>query len=492
MSRIGNLVQETTTSTGTGNLTVTAANGKRTFNTEFGTGATADVFYYFISHQSAAEWEIGTGHLSAATTFVRDTVIASSNADALVNFSSGTKDVVNDLPAIAQAMGFNTGTASITVSHSDFGKIVELTGSTARTFTFTAAATLGANWWCIVKNNSTAELTLDGNGSELDGLANYISYPGEVRLIQCTGSVLNSTVLHGFSYTKTASYTFTKPPGYLSFFVELWGAGGSGGSSSSSTTGGGGGGGGAYMQGVIIASALTATESVTVGAGGGSKTGNNNGSAGGNTTFDLLTAYGGGGGDNLDSGGGGGGALSAGALGGPINSVTPMTVKTLNALISGSTQYSGAGGKPYESWGQVYDATGAPAEDYYASKDATYGGGAGGMSNTAAGIDGHVTSGYGSVFGGGGGGAGGNATVAGGAGGGSVWGGAGGGGGSGDSAPGPGAGGNSIYGGNGGTGAYDNNTATTGSVPGGGGGGCETGGNSGAGGAGQVRITGFM
>jgi len=113
VAKIGNLVQETTTSTGTGNLTVSSANGKRTFNTEFSTGG-SDVFYYFISHQSAAEWEIGTGHLSAATTFVRDTVISSSNANALVNFSAGTKDVVNDLPASLQTLlESTTGSGSL-------------------------------------------------------------------------------------------------------------------------------------------------------------------------------------------------------------------------------------------------------------------------------------------------------------------------------------------------------------------------------------------
>lgn len=95
------LVHETTSSTGTGNLTLANVNGKRSFNTAFGTGGT-DLFDYFISNRDAAEWERGTGHLSAASTFVRDTVLASSNAGAAVNFSAGTKDVTNDIPAAAQ------------------------------------------------------------------------------------------------------------------------------------------------------------------------------------------------------------------------------------------------------------------------------------------------------------------------------------------------------------------------------------------------------
>lgn len=95
------LIHQTATSTGTGNFTLVSVNGKRSFNTGFGTGGT-DLFDYYISSRDAAEWERGTGHLSDATTLVRDTVIASSNANAAVSFSAGTKDVTNDIPAAKQ------------------------------------------------------------------------------------------------------------------------------------------------------------------------------------------------------------------------------------------------------------------------------------------------------------------------------------------------------------------------------------------------------
>lgn len=103
-SKIANLVQQTTTGTGTGNLTLSTINGKQSFDTAFGHAATTDVFYYFISNRDAAEWEFGTGHMSDATTLVRDTVIASTNTNAAVSFSAGTKDVVNDLPQSVQTM----------------------------------------------------------------------------------------------------------------------------------------------------------------------------------------------------------------------------------------------------------------------------------------------------------------------------------------------------------------------------------------------------
>lgn len=96
------LIHNQSTTTGTGDLTLVAVNGKRSFNTGFGTGG-SNLFDYYISNQGAAEWERGTGHLSSSTVLVRDTVLASSNANALVNFSAGTKDVANDIPAANQA-----------------------------------------------------------------------------------------------------------------------------------------------------------------------------------------------------------------------------------------------------------------------------------------------------------------------------------------------------------------------------------------------------
>mgnify|MGYP007031187138 CR=1 FL=1 len=89
-------VKDTTTTTGTGNITLsgTAPTGYQSFNTAFGTNV---YFYYAIVGTS--EWEVGRGYLSASTTLVRNQVYASTNANAAVNFSSGSKDVFNTIPA---------------------------------------------------------------------------------------------------------------------------------------------------------------------------------------------------------------------------------------------------------------------------------------------------------------------------------------------------------------------------------------------------------
>jgi hypothetical protein len=88
------LVHEATTGTGTGDLTLAGAaeTRYRTFNAAFSTGST-NKFRYVIHHRTLLEWEVGIGYMSTSTNLVREAVISSSNSDALVNFSAGTKDV---------------------------------------------------------------------------------------------------------------------------------------------------------------------------------------------------------------------------------------------------------------------------------------------------------------------------------------------------------------------------------------------------------------
>lgn len=84
-------VKETTTTTGTGTVTLAGAVSQfQNFQTAFPVGAYVQ---YAIVGQSGTEWEVGLGTLVTTTTLSRDTVRSSSDANALVNFSAGTKDV---------------------------------------------------------------------------------------------------------------------------------------------------------------------------------------------------------------------------------------------------------------------------------------------------------------------------------------------------------------------------------------------------------------
>jgi len=96
---INDRVKETSTTTGTGTFDLAGvATGFEGFVAGIGTGNTT---YYTIFNQGTTEWEVGRGTVTDATpdTLARTTVISSSNGDAAVNFTSGTKDVFCTLPA---------------------------------------------------------------------------------------------------------------------------------------------------------------------------------------------------------------------------------------------------------------------------------------------------------------------------------------------------------------------------------------------------------
>lgn len=90
-------VKESTTTTGTGTVTLAgAAVGFQSFSV-IGNG---NQTYYTIAGPGTSEWEVGIGTYTASgTTLSRTTVLASSNSGSLVNFSAGSKDVFVTYPA---------------------------------------------------------------------------------------------------------------------------------------------------------------------------------------------------------------------------------------------------------------------------------------------------------------------------------------------------------------------------------------------------------
>jgi hypothetical protein len=90
-------VRETSTTTGTGTITLLGATmGYQAFSA-VGNGNTT---YYTIYDSASGDWEVGIGtYTLVGTTLSRTTVLSSSNAGALVNFGAGTKDVFVTYPA---------------------------------------------------------------------------------------------------------------------------------------------------------------------------------------------------------------------------------------------------------------------------------------------------------------------------------------------------------------------------------------------------------
>jgi len=267
---------------------------------------------------------------------------------------------------IGGEMARSSQTGAYTALATDIGDLIDWSGSSDNTLSFTAVATLADGWYCYVRNSGTADLTLDPNSTEtIDGLTTFKMYPGEARLVQCDGSALRSIVLSPFRKVFTSSGTFTKPPGYQIIGGLLISAGGGG--SRHSTTEAGGGGGGGTMLLHIPASDISTTESVTIGAGGTGRTGSDGvGTAGGDSSLgSLVTVLGGEGGDNTTVSGGGGGG---------------MFVAENNANADG---FAGAGATSSTGRKGVYGGGGGG--DTGVGGDSTYGAGGGGGSNDQAG-----------------------------------------------------------------------------------------------------------
>ena len=106
-------VKETTTTAGTGTVTLLGAS---TGYQSFAAIGDANTTYYTIAGQTGSEWEVGIGtYASSGTTLARTTVISSSNAGSLVNFSAGTKDVFVTYPAefTSNAIGGGIGAVQL-------------------------------------------------------------------------------------------------------------------------------------------------------------------------------------------------------------------------------------------------------------------------------------------------------------------------------------------------------------------------------------------
>ena len=148
-------VKETTTTTGTGTISLAGAEaGFESFVSAIGNSNTT---YYAIAHQTANEFEIGIGTVTDASpdTLSRTTIISSTNSDAAVDFSAGTKDVFCTLPA-SKAVFFDESSGSSDVAIGSRG-----TNPMGISYTGTVLA--------VSEQTGTASVQVDGgNAGRLD------------------------------------------------------------------------------------------------------------------------------------------------------------------------------------------------------------------------------------------------------------------------------------------------------------------------------------
>jgi len=139
-------VQETSTTSGTGTLTLAGAvTGYQSFGSAIGNGNTT---YYGIYANGYADWEVGIGTVTVTggtTTLARTTVLASSNAGSLVNFSGAQLSVWGDMPAAKGAYFDLNGNLTTNCLFEGFtsqaasGTTITLTASSVQNWTITGS-----------------------------------------------------------------------------------------------------------------------------------------------------------------------------------------------------------------------------------------------------------------------------------------------------------------------------------------------------------------
>jgi hypothetical protein len=169
-------VQETSTTTGTGTLTLAGAVTQfQTFSSAVGNGNTT---YYTIYNAGGSLWEVGLGTVGAGT-LSRDTVLASSNSNALVNFT-GTLYVFGDYPAGKSVYLDAIGTATVPqLATSSTTNTTPVLSYNASNSNYAAGATVSGSYLQTVMQNKSGTAGASTNFAVSNDLGTDSSYYGE-------------------------------------------------------------------------------------------------------------------------------------------------------------------------------------------------------------------------------------------------------------------------------------------------------------------------
>lgn len=133
---VADRVKETTTTTGTGAITLAgAATNFVTFSSVLSNG---DTTYYAIVDDANTDFEVGLGtYASSGNTLTRTTVLASTNSGSAVNLSAGSKEVFVTYPAGKSVNRDASGNVSVSGSVTATSFAGDITGNVTGNVTAT-------------------------------------------------------------------------------------------------------------------------------------------------------------------------------------------------------------------------------------------------------------------------------------------------------------------------------------------------------------------
>ena len=183
---INDRVKETTTTTGTGAVSLAGAvTGFETFAAGVGNSNTT---YYAIVHQTANEFEVGLGTLDGdSSDLTRTTVISSSNSDSAVDFAAGTKDVFCTIPA--SKLIFEDANNDVTIG---------------RNLTVTGDLTITGD--DITMNTNTSGAALIGDGTNF----NPVAISGDISIAANGTAAIGSGVIVNADINSSAAIAMSK------------------------------------------------------------------------------------------------------------------------------------------------------------------------------------------------------------------------------------------------------------------------------------------
>ncbi len=212
----------------TSSTSLTIGTGARTLTVETGKALVPGM--WVLLAYSAAPANNMTGQVTsynAGTGALVINVTAVSGAGTYANWSGSVTGAPAAVPGITRA----DKTSAYTLTSADKGTLIDCSGTWV--LGFAPAATLGAGWWCYVRNTSNGDITIDPDGSELiDGVATYTLKPGNSVMLTCDGTALGVMVIKKRAYDNrqliTTTSTFTVPADTYVIRPYAFGAGSAG------------------------------------------------------------------------------------------------------------------------------------------------------------------------------------------------------------------------------------------------------------------------